>query len=656
MCGIVGWISEPELALEPGLLESAASRLAHRGPDGGGTWRSADGYVAFGHRRLSVIDTSDTGAQPMHSDCKRYTLVFNGEIYNHLEMRRALTLEGATPSEGWRGTSDTETLLVALRTWGPARTLEATRGMFAFALWDSATRTVTLARDRMGEKPLYVSRLPSGFAFASELKAIEWLPAFNRTISRGSLDFYLRYAYIRAPLSIYESTTKLLPGTFVTLDQQAVARLSRSGDFLAEHRKQYWSLREIASRNEREPQSWGEEEAVDELERVLQVAVKRQMLSDVPLGAFLSGGIDSTAIVAMMQATSGAAVKTFTIGFDEPSFDESPYAADVARHLGTDHTAVQLTAQDALGRVDKLPSIWDEPFADASQLPTLLVSEVARSQVTVALSGDGGDELFGGYERYRLAEEAWHKVSRVPLPLRRVMANTIRSVSPNIWDRVSMALPNQARAHFSGDRVHKVAEMIRATDMFDFYERFQSAWKGKGNLLLGDPPVSLPHWSGNVRLASMAESMMLLDSLDYMPDDVLVKVDRATMFCSLESRAPLLDNDVVEFAWSLPLHLKRRGNTGKFVLRKLVHRYVPPALVERPKMGFGVPIDEWLRGPLKSWAEDYLTVSSLTDAGLNPGPIRAAWSAHTSGTQNHQYLLWSILNYVAWRGRRVPGP
>ena len=652
MCGIVGWILEPELTNTPGLLESAADALAHRGPDGSGTWRSPDGRVAFGHRRLSVIDTSAAGDQPMRSAEGRFTIVFNGEIYNHRELRERLSREGAAPDEGWRGSSDTETLLAALRAWGAERTLQATRGMFAFALWDAAEQRLTLARDRLGEKPLYVSRLRHGIAFASELKALRRLPGFDTEIDRGALDFYLRHAYVRAPSSIYRATTKLLPGTYVSLSPSDIERLGRDGDFLQDARRHYWSLVDVALAGCRAPFEGSEAEAVDELERHLRTAVERQMISDVPLGAFLSGGIDSTAVVALMQAVAGGGVKTFTIGFDDERFDESPYAAEVARHLGTDHTAVTFSADDALERVREVPAIWDEPFADPSQLPTLLVSEVARSRVTVALSGDGGDELFGGYERYGLTERSWSRLGAVPAPVRGVVATGVRAVPTGAWDGLLRVLPERLRTRFTGDRLHKLAGVLPASGLFDYYDGFLSSWKAPGSLLLGDAPPPAPHWAGQRELGSIAESLMLHDALDYMPDDVLVKVDRATMSRSLETRAPLLDADVVELAWRLPLAHKRRDGVGKRVLRQLVHRYVPEALVERPKTGFGVPMSAWLRGPLRDWAGSLLEERSLTEAGLAATPVLGAWRAHQAGTEDHQYFLWNVVTYLAWRQQR----
>lgn len=651
MCGIVGWFMEPELTQAPGLLEDVTDRLSHRGPDAAGVWRSADGAVALGHRRLAVIDTTAAGGQPMHSDCGRYTMVFNGEIYNHQDLRRRLQSGGDAPAGGWRGTSDTETLLTALRSWGPERTLQAARGMFAFALWDAAERRLTLARDRFGEKPLYVARLGRGIAFASELKAIEGLPGFDTSIDRAALDFYLRHSYVRAPHSIYDSATKLLPGTFVTLGGQEATRLARNGDFLGEARRPYWALTDVASAGAADPFRGGDEEAVDELERRMRRAIDRQMLSDVPLGAFLSGGIDSTAVVALMQAGSSTRVRTFTVGFEDEAFDESTYAAEVARHLGTDHTSVTLSADDALERVKEIPLIWDEPFADPSQLPTLLVSEVARERVTVALSGDGGDELFGGYERYGLAERGWSSVGRAPLPLRRAVAAGLRSVRPAGWDKLLRRLPSRLRGGLSGDRLHKLAGILPAADLFAFYDGFLSSWKAPGSLLLGEAIHPEAHWSGNVELGSNVESMMLRDALDYMTDGVLVKVDRASMSRSLEIRAPLLDADVAELAWRLPLPMKRRGRVGKWVLRQMVYRHVPRALLERPKTGFGVPIGDWLRGPLEPWARSLLTDDAVASAGIDPRPVQRAWESHRNGTENHQYFLWNLLTYLAWLER-----
>jgi len=641
------------LANDHGLIEAAANELKSRGPDASGVWIASDGIVTFGHRRLSVLDVSPTGAQPMRSSDSRFVITFNGEIYNHLELRERLEREGSAPQGGWRGTSDTETLLASVRAWGVEATLKAASGMLAFGLWDARDRSLTLARDRFGEKPLYVARTLHGIAFASELKALEGLPGFDTMVDPAALAYFLGHGYVQAPATIYRAVSKILPGSFVTLSEADMVALPRSGDFLAGSRNFYWRLIDVVEAGSAAPFTGTESEAVDELEKLLMAAVRRQQISDVPLGAFLSGGIDSSGVVALMQASGGARVKTFTIGFEEGKYDESGFAEKVAAHLGTEHTTVIMSPNEALERIDLLPAIWDEPFADVSQLPTLLLSEVTRRAVTVALSGDGGDELFGGYDRYAWVENSWAKLKRFPVPARRALANAVRLASPAQWDRVAGLLPRGARSRLSGDRIHKIAALIPAANVSELYENFLSSWKGRDPLLLGEQPRAVPHWSGSPTLPTIAETLMFRDAVDYMTDDVLVKVDRAAMSVSLETRAPILDPQVAAFAWKLPLVMKRSGETNKLVLRKLVHRYVPAELVERPKAGFSVPIDDWLRGPMQEWAETHLSTDALTRGGLNADPIRRAWHAHLAGTENHRYFLWNVLTYQAWRAHHL---
>lgn len=648
MCGIVGWAFDTSLADRSELIEVATDTLVNRGPDGRGTWTSRSGEVVFGHRRLSLLDISETGSQPMFSECKRFVITYNGEIYNHLEIREQLAQDGGQPSQGWRGTSDTETLLAALKAWGVDRTLKAAYGMFAFALWDEEKDELTLARDRLGEKPLYVSRVGKGLAFASELKAVENLPGFDKTINDGALADYLRKGYLSAPSTIYMATCKLLPGTYVSVTKHQARGLASQGDFLAPFRRPYWEALEVAKRGIANPFQGSDEEAVDALQEVLARSVGRQKIADVPVGAFLSGGIDSTAVVALMQAGAMERIKTFTISFDDPEFDESPHAERVARHLGTDHTTVPLSMADALERVPLLPTIWDEPFADPSQLPTLLVSEVARRNVTASLSGDGGDELFGGYSRYHWTKAAWAKLRGYPLVVRRVAAGCMTALPTSTWDNMAKLLGQRV----SGERMHKVASLIAAGNVGDLYATTLSAWRGNEQLLLNTDESPSLHWSGYPDLGELVHTLRYRDSVDYMPDDVLVKVERASMSVSLETRAPFLDPDVVAFAWSLPLEKLVRNGKGKWALRKLVHRYVPEELVERPKAGFSVPIHTWLRADLRAWAEGLLTQEKLTASGLNTGPVLGAWQAHLSGAQDHRHFLWNVLSYLAWRDSR----
>lgn len=584
----------------------------------------------------------------MFSECGRFVITFNGEIYNHLDIREELVRDAGQPSQGWRGTSDTETLLAALKAWGVERTLKSAYGMFAFALWDEEKSELTLARDRLGEKPLYVARVGKGLAFASELKAIENLPGFDKTLNNRALAGYLRQGYISAPATIYRASAKLLPGTYLRVTDQQVRGMATEGDFLAPNRRPYWQVVEVAKSGITDQFEGSDEEAIDALGEVLSRAVGRQKIADVPVGAFLSGGIDSTAVVALMQAGATDPVRTFTISFDDPEFDESPHAESVARHLGTAHTTVPMSMTDALERVPLLPTIWDEPFADASQLPTLLVSEVARRHVTASLSGDGGDELFAGYSRYHWTKSAWSKLSSYPTFARRVAAGGMAALPAPAWDGLAKILGERV----SGERMHKVASLVAANNAGDLYATTLSAWRGNEQLVLNTDESPEPHWSGYPDLGDLTHTLMHRDSVDYMPDDVLVKVERASMSVSLETRAPFLDPDVVAFAWSLPLEKLVRGGKGKWVLRKLVHRYVPEDLVERPKVGFAVPIHTWLRGDLRGWAEGLLAKDKLAAGGLNAAPIMGAWHAHLSGKQDNRYLLWHVLNYLAWRESR----
>lgn len=647
MCGIVGWLGDGTSRFDAERLEVMVDRLTARGPDGRGVWWSSLDRVALGHRRLAVLDVSDAGAQPMTSACGRFVISYNGEVYNHLRLRRRLEHEGHAPPGGWLGHSDTETLLVAVAAWGVAATLKAATGMFAIALWDEANGTLHLARDRFGEKPLYVARLRSGIAFASELKALLVCPDLDRTVSATALQGFLQHGYVSAPGTIFRSVTKLLPGTHLTLTTDQVKRLASSGDFLEPHRSPFWRLHDVVTAGAAEPFAGSLDEATDELDRVLGDAVEGQMLSDVPLGAFLSGGIDSTAIVALMQARSARPVRTFTIGFEEQGYDESPYAAAIARHLGTDHTQVLLTYRDALDRVPLLPTIWDEPYADVSQIPTRLVSEVARRDVTVALSGDGGDELFAGYDRYGWTERVWRASSWAPAPLRRAVGTSVRRVPVETWDRVARFLPVVRRMTRPGDRAHKTAWLLEAASPGDVYARMTSVWKRPDALLL-EPAAPGMSWAEMPHVATMLEAMMYRDAVDYLPDDIMVKVDRAAMSVSLETRAPLLDHEVAAFAWRIPVTMKRRDGRSKLVVRHLLDRYVPRSLIDRPKAGFSVPIAAWLRGALRPWAEALLTRDRLERAGLAHAPIARAWAAHVKGTELNHYVLWHVLMYLAW--------
>jgi len=630
------------------------SVLTARGPDDSGSWVNAACGIALGHSRLAVLDLSPAGHQPMHSHSGRFSLSFNGEIYNHSALRAELVALGV--GSEWRGHSDTETLLAAIEHWGVEGTLNRCVGMFAFALWDGENHTLTLARDRLGEKPLYYGWAGSGgqsaFVFASELKAIRAYPKFNAPVSRVALSQYLRFTYIPAPLSIYEGVFKLEPGCLLTIKGTAPKVAPSEPIGVGQHYetieiRRWWSLQDTVD-SAQAKQHGSESAAIDQLESTLSKAVQGQSLADVPLGAFLSGGVDSSTIVALMQRQSSQRVKTFTIGFDEAGFDESPHARAVADQLGTDHHEMRVSSKMAQDVIPSLSWMYDEPFADSSQIPTHLVCKAARQHVTVALSGDGGDELFGGYNRYFWGSRVWAKFSWMPLPARQLMAKAICAVPVNRWDYVSRA----AGITRFGDRAHKLGSRLGSVrDMDDLYWSLVSEWD-PASVVKGIDKVSPSPWASNNALPqglNPVERMMFRDAVTYLPDDILCKVDRAAMACSLETRVPFLDHRVVELAWRLPLNMKIRGKTGKWVLRQVLYKYVPKELIERPKAGFAIPIGQWLRGPLRDWAEGLLRESRLRQEGyFHPEPIRKAWAEHLTGRRDHTPKIWTILMFQAW--------
>lgn len=643
MCGIAGFLLNTRLQYAPEtVLERMSNVLEHRGPDDWGTWFSATSGVGLGHRRLAIVDLSTAGKQPMRSSSSRFTIVFNGEIYNFQSLRADLEKSSVT----FRGHSDTEVMLALFERLGVERTLEKLVGMFAFALWDEQEQALYLARDRLGKKPLYYAMVNGNLTFGSELKALREFPGFDASIDRDALALFVRHSYVPGPLSIYRGTKKLPPGSFLKIEK-------RDNQIRCSNPATYWSPANYYESDHLPRLS--DATAVSELEELLKDAVRLRMVADVPLGAFLSGGIDSSLVAALMQVQSARPIKTFTIGFNEQQYDEARYAKAVAQHLHTDHTEVYLTSSDALAVIPRLPSMFDEPFSDSSQIPTFLVSQVARRDVTVALSGDGGDELFCGYERYFRWRRVWPQLQRIPLPLRRLMARTLMAVPIHHWDRMvayaSWALPPSFRRVASGDRFHKLAEVLGYEDPGAVYLRFVSHWTRPASIVLGatEPMTVLTQGGGPKDLDGFTERMMLLDTMTYLPDDILVKVDRASMAVSLETRAPLLDHRVVEYAARMSLHQKLRDSKGKWALRRVLSKYVPDALIERPKMGFGVPIDSWLRGPLREWAEDLLAEPRLRSEGFfDPKPIRRLWDAHLANRQDAHYLLWDILMFQAW--------
>jgi asparagine synthase (glutamine-hydrolysing) len=611
MCGIVGFLTPRGFDPVEGsaVLGRMVEALRHRGPDESGQWIDAPRGIAFGHRRLSIIDLSPAGWQPMESDTGRFLLSFNGEIYNHLQLRQRLG------QLSWRGHSDTETLLAGIERWGLESTLREATGMFALALWDREENTLSLARDRMGEKPLYYGWQGRSFLFASELKALHRHPEFTGTIDRSAVELYVRRGYVPKPRSIFSGICKLVPGALLEI-KSSVAE----GEL--PEPQAFWSLDQIIVEGVKHRFDGDPDDAVDELENLLSAAIKQQQMSDVPLGAFLSGGIDSSTVVALMQASSSIPVKTYTIGFEEKCYNEANHARAVAAHLHTEHTELYVSPEDAMVVIPQLPLIYDEPFADISQIPTVLVSRLARQQVTVALSGDGGDELFCGYGRYREYVDKWKQLARLPSPLR----STLQQLLPP--------------SPFS--------EGVAAQSVDEFYRFMNSQWKGFPQLVRDAAKIDARDKVPDL-LGSPQERLMYLDALEYLPDDILVKVDRAAMSASLETRVPLLDHHVVAFAWRLPIEIKFRNGVGKWPLKQILYKYVPEEMVNRPKMGFGVPMEHWLRGPLREWAEELLSENRLRrDGFFDPVPIRKQWEQHLTGKYDRHYGLWTLLMFQAW--------
>lgn len=657
MCGLTGIFAPygDNRARLRELVERMTMTLHHRGPDGEGIW--VEGPVALGHRRLAILDLSPMGAQPMVSASGRFVIAYNGEIYNHLDMRHDLEANSAAPA--WRGHSDTETLLAGIEHWGLDETLSRVAGMFALALWDRARNRLFLARDRMGEKPLYWGWAGKDIVFGSELKALRLHPDFPANISPEALSHYLSFAYVPAPWSIHPGIFKLEPGTIaelsIPLPTAAPVRPPRPGDCLEGFSiRRYFSLAEMIEDGAREP-FVTEAEATTAVEEALTAGIGRQRIADVPLGAFLSGGIDSSLVVALMQKQASEPVRTFTIGFENPAFDESPHAEAVARHLGTQHTTVIVTEREAREVIPSLPDLYDEPFADFSQIPTHLVCCAARQEVTVALSGDGGDELFGGYNRYFWGPGIWNKLVWMPPAVRRILGRTILATPIALWDQLNRILPSSQRVAHLGDKAHRLGMHLQTVrDIKDLYRSLVKEWTSSAlvsssvkevPLPLNDPaPTFLEH--------DPVAWMMFQDMRSYLPDDILCKVDRAAMGVSLETRAPFLDPGVLQIAARVPTAFKVRGGKGKWILRQILYRHVPAKLIERPKTGFGIPIGEWLRGSLRSWAEGFLSEDYLRREGhLDPTSIRRTWAEHLSGRRDWTHRLWIIIMFMAWRER-----
>ena len=649
MCGLTGcWTKKADAGLHIS-VKAMSQTLIHRGPDAGSVWVDEPEGIGLGHRRLKVIDLSENGAQPMHSACNRYVLVFNGEIYNHHTIREELEVHGLAPN--WRGHSDTEILLAGFATWGVTATLQRAVGMFSLALWDKKERRLTLGRDRFGEKPLYYGWLGKGndqtFVFGSELKALRAFPNFDNPINRDALALYFQFCTVPAPYSIYQDIFKLEPGHVLVLQKEGF-------DHKAIKIEPYWQLTDVVDKGA-SSQIGDEVEAIKLLDSVLRKSVEQQSVADVPLGAFLSGGVDSSLITALMQDQSSRPIQTFTVGFDETAFDESPYALAVAKHLRTDHHKLRVTSKDALNIIPSLPELYDEPFADSSQIPTYFICQAARQKVTVALSGDGGDELFGGYNRYFWGRRIWNKFAWLPSGPRRLLGKGITWLSVDTWDAMNNILPSHYRVTNLGSKAYKMAYRLERVDnLDDLYRSLVMIWPEGKNIVKHSNKLHTKLDDADIveNISEAEQRMMLWDSLTYLPDDILTKVDRAAMAVSLETRIPFLDHRVAELAWRMPLHMKLRNGKGKWALRQILYKHVPSELIERPKAGFGIPLGQWLRGPLYDWAETLINEERLESEGyLNSELVRNTWQQHLSNRYDWSHELWSVLMFQAWLDR-----
>ncbi|MGB4107682.1 MAG: asparagine synthase (glutamine-hydrolyzing) [Alphaproteobacteria bacterium] len=643
MCGFTGFLNLANEARRSDMQargRAMADTLRHRGPDDGQVWIDDNVPLVFAFRRLSIIDLSPEGRQPMRSASGRYTIVFNGEIYNFLNLRKELERSGVQ----FRGRSDTETILAAVEAWGLNQTLQKINGMFAFVIWDAKERKLHFARDRLGKKPLYVGWAEGALVFASELKALRAHPGFKAAINPEALSLFLQYGYVPSPSCIYKNVWSLPAGHRLAL---GIEGLQQNAD-LESRMEPYWHHTRVVEDARSKKIGGGDEAVINEFEELLTECVRDRLISDVPLGAFFSGGIDSSSVVALMQRISGQKVKTYTIGFHEEGFDEAAHAKKIAAHLGTDHHEIYLSAQDALNVIPRLPEIYDEPFADMSAIPTYLVSQFARRDVTVALSGDGGDEMLGGYNRHVTGAKLWNRIKFLPKPLRRAVGSAIKTLPPERWNTL---IKNRPQA---GILMHKAADLFGLNTQEEIYQSLLGQWPTPPvannvavKTLLSDSDFQPPHDF------SFAEKMMYWDALFYLPGDILTKVDRASMAVSLEARAPLLDRRIYEYAWRLPERFKMRGGQGKWLLRQVLKRHVPEELFERPKQGFAVPVGAWLRGPLKDWAENLLSTDRLEQSGLDAGVIRAAWQDHLENRGSNAQKLWGALMFQAWHERWI---
>jgi len=647
MCGVVGYLTaETDSNIETNIRQMNQT-LHHRGPDSGSVWIDKQNGVGFGHRRLSVIDLSSHAKQPMQSSCGRYVLTYNGEIYNHLNLRKELDVSGLAPN--WRGHSDTETLLAAISAWGLSKTLEQITGMFVFALWDKKAKQLSLARDRFGEKPLYYGWLNNIFVFGSELKSLQAHPNFNNKIDRDVLSLYFQYTCVPSPYSIFEDIYKLEPASVLTINAQELNSKEVNID-------NYWNLADIA-RNGYDNLIHDEQEAITLLDDALTKSVSQMMMADVPVGAFLSGGIDSSTIVALMQKQSSRPVQTFTVGFEDELFDESKDALLIAKHLSTDHHELHVTASDAMKVIPYLADIYSEPFADSSQIPTYLVCSAARKNVTVALSGDAGDELFGGYNRYFWADRIWNKFGVFPHSLRNILGQGVLSIPPQLWDTLNIFAPDKYKVKRLGDKAHKLAARLKNVENIEqLYRSLITTWSRDTDLVIDSKLLSIVLDDRSLihNISESKHQMMIWDSLNYLPNDILTKVDRAAMGVSLETRIPFLNHQIAELAWRLPMNMKVRNGQGKWILRQVLYKYIPPELMERPKSGFGIPVGDWLRGALREWAENLLDSCRIQKEGyLNHEIIHKIWSQHQSKRYDHSDKLWSILMFQSWLDKQL---